>query len=105
MHTAERMPALVDAPRPAFLMNSHGSNDSSSRVPLNARLLASLDADDAKRRREKIRKLFQFLVKGDFGLIESSNFRVPRSRALRDVYRVRIEGIGKPESAGTRSIE
>lgn len=38
MRTAERMPALVDASRPDFLMTSHGSNDSSSRVPLKARL-------------------------------------------------------------------
>ena len=38
MRTAERMPTIVDASRPAFLMTSHGSNDSSNRLPLKARL-------------------------------------------------------------------
>ena len=38
MRAAERMPPLMDASRPAFLMTSHDSNDSSGRVPLKARL-------------------------------------------------------------------
>ena len=98
------MPALVDASRPAFLMTSHGSNDSSSRVPLKARLRPwTLMTQSVAA--ERYGKLFPFLEKGDFGFVERSDFRVPGSQALRDVYRLRVEGIGKPEGAGTRSIK
>ena len=101
MRAAERMPAIVDASRPAFLMTSHGSNDSSSRVPLKARLRPwKLMTQGVAA--ERYGKLFPFLEKGDFCFVEGSDFRIPGSQALRDVYRLRIEGIGKPEGAGTR---
>ena len=104
MRAAERMPALVDASRPAFLMTSHGSNDSSSRVPVKARF-RSWTLMTQSVAAERYGKLLSFLEKGDFGFVESSNFRIPGSQALRDVYRLRVEGIGKPEGAGTRSIK
>ena len=101
MRVAELTPTLVDESRTAFLMTSHGTNDSSNRVPLKARLrpwtimTQSIAA-------ERYGNQFPFLVKGDFSFVESSNFRVPGSQALRDVYRLRIDGIGKPEGAGMR---
>ena len=98
------MPTLVDASHPAFLMTSHGSNDSSSRVPLKARL-RPWTLMTQRVAAERYGKQFPFLEKGDFGFLESSDFRILGSLALRDVYRLRIEGVGKPDGAGTRSIK
>lgn len=36
MRVAKLPPSIVDESRTAFLMTSHGSNDSSNRVPLKA---------------------------------------------------------------------
>ena len=98
MRAAERIPALVDASRPAFLMTSHGSNDSSSRVPLKARLRPwTLMTQSVAA--ESYGKLFPFLEKEDFGFVESSKFRIPRSQALGDIYRPHMEGTGAPYAA------
>ena len=99
MRVAEVTPSIVDERRTAFLMTSHGSNDSSNRVPLKARFLhwTFMSQSVAAKRYGKI---FPFLEKGDFGFVESSDFRIPGSQALRDVHRLRIDGIGKPEGAG-----
>ena len=105
MRAADRMLALMDAHPPlAFLMTSHGSNDSSGRLPPKARLRPWRLMSQGVAA-ERYGKLFPFLEKEDFGFVESSNFRMPESQALRDVYLLRIEGIGKPEGAGTRSIK
>ena len=101
MRVAELTPSIVDESRTAFLMTSHGSNDSSNRVPLKARFRPwTLMTQSAAA--ERYGKLFPFLEMGDFGFVESSDFRVPGSQALRDVHRLRIDGIGKPEGAGMR---
>ena len=104
MHAAERMPALVDASHPAFLMTSHGSNDSSSRVPLKVRLRPwTLMTQSVVA--ERYGKMFPFLVKGDFGFVEKSDFCVSGNQVLNYVYRPRVERTGKPEGTGTRSIK
>ena len=98
MREAERMPAIAAATRPAFPMTSRGSNDSSSRVPLKARLRPwTLMTQDVAVGRYG--KLFPFLEKGDFGFVEGSNFRIPGSQALGDVHRPRVEGFGAPKAA------
>ena len=81
MRAAERMPALVDASRPVFLMIF--SRFERFEQPGAAEgAVASLDADDPEGRRGKMRQAVSVTREGDFGFVERSDFRVPGSQAV-----------------------
>ena len=73
------------------MVTAHGSNDSSNRVPLKARLRPwkLMTQGVAAQRYDK---LFPFLEKGDFRFVERSDFRIPEILALNHIYRPRIDG-------------
>ena len=73
---AERIPTIVDATRPAFLMASRTSGAFSNRAPLKARFRPSkmMTQDEAAAIHGEH---FPMLKTGDFSFLESSSFQIP----------------------------